>query len=59
MNGSCLRLIRLSKVHETYVVGSCLMLYKWHNVMISSFINSVPLSATNISGNPNLAIQCS
>ena len=41
------------------VRGLCLMLYKWHSVMISLFMNSVPLSVTKILGNPNLAIQCS
>ena len=49
MNGSCLRLIHLSKV----------LLYKWHSLVISLFINSVPLSVTRISGKPNFAIQCS
>ena len=33
--------------------------YRWHNVMISLLMNSVPLSVTSISGSPNLAIQCS
>ena len=39
--------------------GLCLMLYKWYSVMISLFLNSVPLSVTRISGNQNFAIQCS
>ena len=41
------------------VRGFCLMLYRWHNVMISLFLNIVPLSVTMISGNPNFAFQCS
>ena len=41
------------------VRGLCLILYQWHSVMISLFINSGPLSVTSISGSPNLAIQCS
>ena len=41
------------------VRGLCLLLYKWHSVMMSLFINSVPISVTRISGKPNFAIQCS
>ena len=41
------------------VRGLCLILYKWHSVIISLFMNSVPLSVKRISGNPNFAIQCS
>ena len=39
--------------------GLCLMFYRWHNVMIPLFMDSVPLTVTKISGNPNFAIQCS
>ena len=41
------------------VRGLCLKSIKWHSVMISVFINSVPLSVTSISGKSNFAIQCS
>ena len=39
------------------VRGLCLMIYRWHDVIISLFMNSVPLSVTRISGNPNFAIS--
>ena len=31
---------------------------RWHNVIISILMKSVPLSVTRISGNLNFAIQC-
>ena len=39
------------------VRGLCLILSKWHSVMISLFTNSVPLSVSSIAGSPNLATQ--
>ena len=41
---------------ECGVLGLCLIMCKWHTVVISLFINSVSLSNTRISGNGNLDI---
>ena len=40
-----------------YVRCLCLILYRWHNVIIF-LMNSVPLSVTRFSGNPIFAMQC-